>query len=63
MERLQEVANTIRRGYSEGSGWRLLIEVIVWENLNDEELEELACRVEAGETGGYDPCGWDLVFE
>lgn len=62
MKNLKEIANIIRNGYSEGDGWKLLIEINVWENLKDSELEEIATHIENGETGGYDPCGWDLVI-
>lgn len=64
MKNFKIIADTIRKGYSEGNGWQLLIEINVWENLSDNDLEEIAKQIENGETLSYfNPCNWELVAQ
>lgn len=64
MKNFKTIADTIREGHSEGNGWKLLIEINVWENLNDNDLEEIATQIENGETTSYfNPCNWTLVTQ
>jgi ubiquinone biosynthesis protein Coq4 len=64
VKNFKTIANTIRKGYSEGKGWQLLIEINVWENLSDNDLEEIANQIENGEPSSYfNPCNWTLVTQ